>query len=192
MKRKQVWMTTRTSICIQQWQVLLPSRNPQKGRLLWPMVSSRDSVTFWVAEELAAILKPLVGKSPHHLHNTQSFVESIKDFTVQPAEFITSYDVTVLFTLVPTELAIDITENKLQKDYTLWKRIQLTTQHQKEHQRFCLHSTYFLFQGKYYEQVKGVAMGSPVSPVLANLCMEFFEEKALRTAQNATRLWKGL
>ena len=38
---------------------------------------------------------------------------------------------------------------------------------------FCLKSTYFSFQGKYYEQVEGVAMGSPVSPIVANLYMEY-------------------
>ena len=37
---------------------------------------------------------------------------------------------------------------------------------------FCLTSAYFLFQGKYYEQVEGAAMGSPISPFIANLFME--------------------
>ena len=33
-------------------------------------------------------------------------------------------------------------------------------------------------------------MGSPVSPVLANLYMEAFEDKALSTAVNPPRWWK--
>ena len=44
---------------------------------------------------------------------------------------------------------------------------------------FCLTNTYFLFQGKYYEQVQGAAMGSPISPLIANIFMEEFEVKAL-------------
>ena len=39
---------------------------------------------------------------------------------------------------------------------------------------FCLTNTYFLFQGKYYEQVQGAAMGSPISPLIANLFIEEF------------------
>ena len=31
---------------------------------------------------------------------------------------------------------------------------------------FCLKNTYFLFQGKFYEQIHGAAMGSPISPLL--------------------------
>ena len=47
---------------------------------------------------------------------------------------------------------------------------------------FCLKNTYFSFQGQFFEQVEGVAMGSPVSPFVANLYMEYLEQKALSTA----------
>ena len=46
---------------------------------------------------------------------------------------------------------------------------------------FCL-KTYFLFQSKYYEQVNGVVIGSPISPIVANFIMEEFETMALSTA----------
>ncbi|XP_071445600.1 uncharacterized protein [Hetaerina americana] len=48
--------------------------------------------------------------------------------------------------------------------------------------RHVLTSTYFLYNGKFYEQVEGVPMGSPLSPAIANFYMENFEERALRTA----------
>ena len=47
---------------------------------------------------------------------------------------------------------------------------------------FCLTQTYFLFQGKYYQQTQGAAMGSPVSPLTANIFMEEFEVKALQSS----------
>ena len=46
---------------------------------------------------------------------------------------------------------------------------------------FCLKITYFSFQDHIYEQVKGAAMGSPASPIVANLYMEYLEQKALST-----------
>ena len=42
---------------------------------------------------------------------------------------------------------------------------------------FCLKNTYFSFQDQFYEQGEGAAMGSPVSPIVANLYMEYFEQK---------------
>ena len=54
---------------------------------------------------------------------------------------------------------------------------------------FCLTNTYFLFQGKYYEQVQGAAMGSPFSPLIENLFMEEFEVKTLSTCPHPPSLW---
>ena len=53
---------------------------------------------------------------------------------------------------------------------------------------FCLTNTYFLFQDKFYEQVQGAAVGSPISPHIANLFMEEFEVKALSTCPTPS-LW---
>ena len=47
---------------------------------------------------------------------------------------------------------------------------------------FFFKNIYFFFQGQFYEQVKGAAMGSPVSPIVTNLYMQYFEQKALSTA----------
>ena len=47
---------------------------------------------------------------------------------------------------------------------------------------FSLKNTYFSFQGLFYKQVEGAVMGSPVSQIVANLYMEYFEQKALSTA----------
>ena len=53
---------------------------------------------------------------------------------------------------------------------------------------FCLTNTYFLFQGKYYEQVQGAAMGSLISPLIAKLIMKEFQIKALSTCPHPPSL----
>ena len=57
---------------------------------------------------------------------------------------------------------------------------------------FCITHTYFLFQGKYYEQVQGAAMGSPISPLIANIFMEEFEVKALQSFSHPLPFGLGL
>ena len=41
-----------------------------------------------------------------------------------------------------------------------------------------LNNCVFSFQGKFHQQLQGAAMGSPVSPVIANINIEYFEEMA--------------
>ena len=74
---------------------------------LRPIVSSCGSVTYGVAKELAKILMPLVGKSPHHINSTQDFVKQVKHITLVPGECLSSYDVSALLTSVPVHPALN-------------------------------------------------------------------------------------
>ena len=149
------------------------------GTPLRPIVSSRESITYGVAKELAHIIKPLVGQSPHHLKNTQHFIQQLQGKKLEPGEVITSFDVKALFTSVPVQPAIQIVKQRLQQDNTLPQRISMFIPQITSLLEFCLTNTYFLFQGKYYEQAQGAAMGSPISPLIANIFMGEFEVKAL-------------
>ena len=89
---------------------------------LRPIVSSCGSVTYGVAKELAKILKPLVGRSPHHINSTQDFVEQVRHITLVPGECLSSYDVSALFTSVPIDPALKIMKDLKEKDPTLKDR----------------------------------------------------------------------
>ena len=102
--------------------------------------------------------------SPHHISSTQDFVEQVKHITLVPGECLSTYDVSVLFILVPVDL--------LKNDHTLKDRTVLAVNEIILLLEFCLKNTYFSFQDQFYEQVEGAAMGSLVSPIVANLYME--------------------
>ena len=55
---------------------------------------------------------------------------------------------------------------------------------------FCLRSTYFTFKGRFCEQQEGAAMGSSISPIVANLYMEDLETKAIQSAPNPPSFWR--
>ena len=145
-------------------------------------MSSRGSITYGVAKELAYIIKPLVGQSPHHLKNAQHFIQQLQGKRLEPGEVITSFDVKALFTSVTVTPSIQIVKQKLQQDPSLPQRTSMSTQKITTLLEFCLTNAYFLFQGKYYEQVQGADMGSPISPLIANLFMEGFVVKPLAPA----------
>ena len=52
-----------------------------------------------------------------------------------------------------------------------------------------LTNTYFSFNGKFYQQKFGMAMGSPVSPIVANIFMQDLETKAVQYSEFIPKIW---
>ena len=140
-------------------------KNPQVRDPLRPIVSSRDTVSYATAKECVRILKPLVGRSIHHVQNTKDFVQHLRHIKLLQDECITSFDVKALFTSVPITSVINTIRDPLTKDQGLQNRTSMTVQQIIYLLEFCLKNTYFVFQGKYYEQLEGATMGSPISPI---------------------------
>ena len=88
----------------------------------------------------------------------------MKEVKLQADDIITSYDVSALFTSVPIEAATRIIQRKLELDQQLHLRTNMKVKHITSLLEFCLTTTYFQFQGSFYEQINGAAMGSPISP----------------------------
>ena len=105
--------------------------------------------------------------------------EQVKPIKLEPGECLSSYDVSALFTSVPIDPALNIIKDLLDKDNTLKDRTVMAVGDIILLLEFCLKNTYFSFQGQFYEQVEGAAMGSPISPIVANLYIEYLEQKAL-------------
>ena len=160
------------------------------GMPLRPIISSVGSVTHATAKELVRIIKPLVGGSQHHVKNNMDFIHSIECIQLKSDECMMSFDVESLFTSVPIEPSIQIIKKLLEDDKSLHLRTKMTVNQISCLLEFCLKTTYFTFQGKFFGQVKGAAMGSPISPIVANLFMEDLEVKALSTAPTPPTLWK--
>ncbi|CAK1588884.1 unnamed protein product [Parnassius mnemosyne] len=93
-----------------------------------------------------------------------------------------SFDVQSLFTCLPVEDCISIVTRKLAENNMPAEYAVLL--------RHCLTSGYLLWKEQFYKQVDGVAMGSPVSPIVADIFMEDFEEKALLTAPVTPSFYK--
>lgn len=137
----------------------------KEGIPLRPIVDTMGSPTYFLASHLAKIISPLVGKSDSFVKDSCHFVQFIKGNFVDSDDILVSFDVVSLFTKVPIPDSIQIV--KCQVCAEIAELVEL-----------CLRSTFFSFHNVIYEQVDGVAMGSPHSPVIANLYMEHFEEMA--------------
>ena len=100
-----------------------------------------------------------------------------------------SFDVVSLFTKVPTAIALTEVRKRLENDETLADRTAIPVDNIMELLTLCITTTAFQLNDSYYQQIDGMAMGSPLSPVMANIYMEHFETEALKSAPLEPSLW---
>ena len=93
-----------------------------------------------------------------------------------------------LFTAIPVKKTCDYIQNKLDCDESVHLRTNLDTTDIISLLNFVLSNNYFVYNDSVYKQIHGCAMGSPVSPVVANLCMEaILKERVLQALQDASK-----
>ena len=83
-----------------------------------------------------------------------------------------SFDVDALFTNIPLDETIDICVKKLFK--TLVKGIPKNDF--RDLLNLAAKESFFTFNNKFYIQVDGVAMGSPLGPILTNIFVSHHKE----------------
>ena len=122
--------------------------------------------------------------------NSKHLADSLAEVMIEEGEIFNSHDVVSLFTNTPIAESLDVIRDRLERDDTLKKRTSLSDIW--DLLRFVLTTTYFLFRGIIHKQRFDAAMGSPVSPVVANLNMEFLDQHVIATAPISCRprLWK--
>ncbi len=149
---------------------------------LRPIVDYTGSIGYNTSRALADILNPIVGVTEHHVSNSFELAEELCDVIIEEDEQFISHDVVSLFTNTPIDECLNIIRDRLDKDQDLKNRTLLNVDDIMELMKFILTTTYFTFRGTIYKQKFGAAMGSPVSPLTANIFMEWLEQNAIHSA----------
>lgn len=157
------------------------------GVPLRPILSMINSPHHETAKWLAEVLRPVVQLySEHTLNDTFHFCQELESFISDGEHsvkntFMCSFDIASLFTNIPLAETIDICLDALYRNQqlsppsvpeALLKKLLFKTTTEVE----------FSFNNILYKQVDGVAMGSPLGPVLANIFVGFCESKVDPTA----------
>jgi hypothetical protein len=100
----------------------------------------------------------------------------IKNIKFDTNDILVGFDVVSLFTKIPINESREIINKIINQEIV--KLIEI-----------CLKSTFLYFQGEIYEQNCRVAIGSPLSPFVANLFMKNVETKALGSSPLKPKLW---
>jgi hypothetical protein len=157
---------------------------------LRPIVSSIGSPSHDLAKYLVKIINPVLGTSTSFVKNSTEFVKEIQGKDIDQRHLIVSFDVTSLFTNVPTNEALLATKAKLSADKTLKKRTKHSVATLMNLITLCIKNTYFEFNGSFYKQKNGLAMGCPLSPALSDIYLEELEKKALKSSVKKPVMYK--
>jgi len=155
-------------------------KTPHKLRIITPVV---NWINVKAARDVAWFLQPYVDQITTILPNS---MELIKTFEAQDyglkTPYIASYDVVDMYNRIAQYKCLyGVQALCIKKGW-----FQPTGNHyraKKWKQIFALidwvfDTSYVQYEGRIYKQLKGLPMGSPLSPVLANLYMAFLEDMA--------------
>lgn len=139
------------------------------------IVSSIDSPLHNLAF-IHNIINKSLSPTNNATNNSYSLINKTSNLTIPEEASLLSLDVISLFTNVPIDLVIDGISNR-------WHLIEKNTDILKLEFFKALHvvldSTYFMFNDKFYRQTFGLTMGSPLSPILADIVMQDLEASCL-------------
>ena len=146
-----------------------------------PILSATGTYNFNLAKWLEEKLKPL-SVNEYTITDVFVFADEIRSSPMNEEDILVSYDVTALFTNVPLSETIDILVDKAFTNDWFNQTYDLNLEKEELTQLLEVATTNQLFQfdGQLYEQTDGVAMGSPLGPLMANVFMCHLEDKLAR------------
>lgn len=152
-----------------------------------PIVNTRGSMGFAAAETIAKILNNAREKYKYNVINSQQVIHRINDIQVCPDEHFFSLDIVSMFTNIPVQEAIRAVKKRQ-------KTLQLNDEKMKiiidVIQFVCVISTEIVFNEKTFKQIKGLRMGSSLSPILADFVVEDMLDRAFMTIERPILIMK--
>ena len=173
------------------FMVLRKAKLPELGTVyqlpLRPTVSNICTASYYLAKHLAKILTPL-SKSEYTVQNTKDFVKFIKPQKIPSNHQLISFNVVSLFTSVPIDATIDIIIRRIYES----KEIDTTITKNEMRQLILLwtKNVQFTFNGETFTQVDGVAMGSPLAPILAGIFTVELERNLIPILKDHLSCWR--
>ena len=150
-----------------------------------PIVSSYNMHNYHFSKFIIPLISHLA-TSDYVLNNSYQFVDQISAVENPSQYHMCSFDITSLYTNIPVDETITIILEKIFLSPTQ-KYHGFSKQEFKKLLELALKDSYFRATGNLYKQIDGLAMGSPLAPVIANIFLCNLENQFLDNCTSQTK-----
>ncbi|CAF1033611.1 unnamed protein product [Rotaria sordida] len=163
------------------------------GTPLRPIISGLKHPTIKISKYLDDLLRPLFDKMAVESTVTSGFelLKQLKEWSelnINQETLFCTIDVVDLYTMIPQ--VEGVLSLKKMSDYLNLKQIGgLKIETIIRLSRFVMQNNYFFYDGQFYHQIRGGAMGSPLTLTIANCYMFFFEQQIIKQIKNSGGLY---
>lgn len=163
-------------------------KNHKKDKPMRPIVNTRNSMGFLLAEKATEILTTARDTGMrYNVLNSRMACDRIRQAYILPDEQLVSLDIVSMFTNITTDRAINSVK-KRQKQLSIDnEKMKLIIDIIKF---VCIQSTEIRFNNEIYKQIKGLRMGSSLSPILADFVVEDMLDSSFTTIERPRMLMK--
>src|SRR3978361_667902 len=171
---------------------ILIVKNPQAPKLygtikiheqdkpIRPVVSYIDVPFVKLSRKLNEVIQNYEYKSKYSVKNSMDLINQLKQKTIPTKGKLVSFDITNMFTKINPNHCSPLLKNFLQK-----KDIQVDIINEILNLfEICIQQNYFTYDNKFYSLDESLLMGSPISPLLANICIDYFDEKLFNSNES--------
>ena len=139
---------------------------------------------------MTRILQLYCDKTSSFVKDSTDFIRKIKHLSINPEEeTLVSFDVNALFTSIPVPVALQVISSKISTGTSFTNVYKILTEKFIKLLEIALTNCIFCFNRKSYKQLQGASMGSPVSPDIANIYMEYIESLAILSSPTLIKWW---
>ncbi|CAF4118090.1 unnamed protein product, partial [Rotaria sordida] len=163
------------------------------GTPLRPIISGLKHPTIKISKFLDDLLRPLFDKMAQDTTIISGFelIKKLNEWSrlnMNENTIFCTIDVIDLYTMIPQVEGVLSLKNML--DYLKLKKVSgLKIETIIRLSRFVMQNNYFSYDGQFYHQIRGGAMGSPLTLTMANCYMFFFERRIAKQIKNSGGLY---
>lgn len=146
-----------------------------------PIINFRQAPSYKLSSFLHKYIRDNVKlENNRSVINSADLVNQLKSININSSNRMASLDVKSMYTKIPVKEAIGLVkENLLKNNVSLNETEEVT-----KLLTVTLGQNYFKFNNKIYLQKEGLAMGSPLSGIMADIYMNYIENKIYNTILN--------